>query len=114
MSKKDLQEIAQRIINRIVKDYQPEKIILFGSAATGKIDKDSDLDLAIIKQTKKRFYDRIGEVLHLLWSNRPTPGIGTDVLVYTPQEFAQMQKDNYFVRDEIVKKGRILYEKQPK
>lgn len=46
-----VQNEIQRITDKIVKDYQPEKIILFGSYAWGKPTKDSDIDLMIIKET---------------------------------------------------------------
>jgi len=112
MKVKHQPDIIQKITSRIVEKYQPEKIILFGSAAAGKMHEDSDLDLVIIKKTNKRFYDRIGEVLHLLWAQRPTPGIGVDILVYTPTEFSQMCKDSYFVKDEVATKGKVLYEQK--
>ena len=110
MVKKDLSLIIKKLTERIVKNYQPEKIILFGSAARGRLDKDSDLDLAIIKKTTKRFYDRIGEVLKIVRPITPKPSI--DFLVYTPSEFKQMRQDNYFVKDEIIRKGRVIYEQK--
>lgn len=110
MNDKSLRLKIQKITDQIVKNYQPEKIILFGSTAAGKMDEDSDLDLVIIKNTKKRFYDRIGEALKAVRSITPKPPI--DFLVYTPYEFERMKKTNYFVKDEIVKRGEILYEQK--
>lgn len=40
------------IIDKIVTAYQPDKIMLFGSHATGQAIEDSDLDLLIVKDTK--------------------------------------------------------------
>ena len=37
------------IIARIVDVVEPERIILFGSAATGGADRHSDVDLLVIK-----------------------------------------------------------------
>lgn len=108
MKNKPSQPIIKQLTARIVKSYQPEKIILFGSAAVGKIHEDSDLDLVIIKKTQKRFYDRIGEVLRVVRSITPKPPL--DVLVYTPLEFEQMMRESYFIKDEVAKKGRVLYE----
>ena len=62
--------------------------------------------MAIIKKTKKQFIDRLIEVGHLV-DNR----LAMDFLVYTPEEFKNMSESNYFVRDEIVAKGKVLYEK---
>ncbi len=45
-------------INQIIaklRDHDVEKIVLFGSAARGESDDKSDLDLLIIKRTRKRF-----------------------------------------------------------
>lgn len=50
------QELS-RIAEVLIKEYQPEKIILFGSLATNQIDKWSDIDLIVIKDTDKSFYE---------------------------------------------------------
>lgn len=86
-------------------DYQPEKIILFGSAVSGFTHRWSDVDLVAIKKTNKRFYDRIGEASALIPHSLPV-----DILVYTPEEFDQMAQENYFIRNEVLKKGKIIYE----
>jgi hypothetical protein len=39
------------------------------------------------------------------------PIIGTDLLVYTPNEFADLTRERAFVRDEIVKRGKVVYER---
>lgn len=101
-----LQTELDRILPIIRSQYQPERIILFGSLASGTVGPWSDLDLAIIKRTDKRFLDRLSEVGHLVHSR-----IATDIVVYTPQEFTLMAHDNYFIRDEIIEKGKILYDK---
>jgi len=46
------EETLQEIIRRIVKVAQPEKIILFGSAARGEMGPNSDVDLLVIKRGK--------------------------------------------------------------
>lgn len=96
----------KRITQVLKTKYKPEKIILFGSAASGQVKQWSDLDIAVIKNTQKRFYDRIGEVLKLA-----NPSEAVDFIVYTPQEFRDMQSYSWFVNEEIVKKGKIVYEK---
>ena len=49
--------------------YHPQKIYLFGSHAHGTSDKLSDVDLVIIKKTKKPFFDRLREIRRLLPPN---------------------------------------------
>lgn len=101
-----LNKELKRITRVLKKKYKPEKIILFGSAAAGRVKRWSDLDIAVIKNTQKRFYDRIGEVLMLA-----DPHEAVDFIVYTPQEFKDMQSYSWFVNEEIVKKGKVVYEK---
>lgn len=94
-----------RIVSLLKKKYKPEKIILYGSFAHGRVYEWSDLDLVVVKKTKKRFYDRIGEASGL-FDHREA----VDLLVYTPEEFADMLKWSPFIKYEVLKKGRILYE----
>lgn len=103
--KKRLEKELARIVSLLASKYQPQKIILFGSLANGNVKEWSDLDLAIIKETNKKFIKRLKEVVLLT-----DPEVGTDFLVYTPKEFSQMAKENYFVKEEIIGKGKILYE----
>ena len=107
MTGSTFQSYLQDIIKTIVEQYQPEKIILFGSAVDGNFRKDSDADLAIIKKTDKNFYDRVGEVSDMVEHDIPL-----DIFVYTPEEFDRMKSDKYgyFVREEILGKGKVVYD----
>ena len=60
--KKQIKAIVQKL-----KTYKPERVILFGSYAWGKPTKSSDLDLLIIKKTKKKRLRRAPEVYKLLF-----------------------------------------------
>ncbi|MBI1883321.1 MAG: nucleotidyltransferase domain-containing protein [Chlamydiae bacterium] len=106
--KKNLQSELKKILPRIIQKYHPEKIYLFGSLASGQVKEASDIDLAIVKETKKRFLDRIGDVLFIA-----NPKFSMDALVYTPREWNQMVKENrYFIKEEILKRGKVLYERK--
>jgi predicted nucleotidyltransferase len=97
-------------INRVVSsllDYQPEKIILFGSAARGDADEYSDLDLIVIKKSNQRFVERLVEVMAYL----PREVVKADVLVYTPEEFQAMQEEGNPFIEQALKDGVVLYEK---
>lgn len=96
---------VQQIIDELVRNYQPEKVILFGSRVVGKTHKWSDVDLVVIKKTHKRFYDRIGEA-----SGSFDHILPVDVIVYTPEEFDKMSQESWFVKNEVVKKGKVVYE----
>lgn len=105
--KASLKKELDRIVGVIIADYRPEKIILFGSLATGDVHEWSDIDLVIIKNTQERFIKRLREVRRMT-----RPIIGVDFLVYTPGEVEAMKKEGRrFLKEEILEKGKLLYEK---
>ncbi len=99
---KDIEEIVQMLKAK----YKPKKIILFGSLASGKPDTSSDIDLLIIKQTKKDPWERAREVDRFIKHNLPT-----EFLVYTPKELKNRLKMNDFFIKEVLEKGKVLYER---
>ena len=56
----------QAVADKIAKEFQPEKIILFGSYAWGKPTEDSDVDLCIIKEVEdtRELSSRISHLLY--------------------------------------------------
>lgn len=98
------QEI-KNITDQIVKKYKPEKIILYGSFAYGKPTKNSDLDLLIIKNTKKSRVERIKEVLMKVQCDIPL-----EPLVYTPRELNErINLGDSFIK-EAMNRGKLIYE----
>jgi len=99
----------QQIVRRIVETYAPDKIILYGSYAYGTPGPDSDFDLLIIRDSKSRPIDRRVEVgLALLPVLKQTP---VEPLVLTPAELAyRLQIGDQFYQ-EILAKGKVLYER---
>jgi predicted nucleotidyltransferase len=96
-----------RIRDKIVRDYAPEKIILFGSAAAGNARPDSDVDLLIVKRTSAPYFDRVLKVRRALAHERTI-----DIIVLTPAELEEAVRDNrYLVTQEILPKGVVLYER---
>src|SRR5206468_5424429 len=92
-------------IVRVLKAYDPERLILFGSRARGEADEYSDYDLMVIKCTDRPFLDRLRDMVpYLRQITRPA-----DILVYTPEEFACMGETGlgWVVRQE----GVTLYER---
>ena len=104
----NLSKNLKRIVNSL-RRYEPEKNILFGSLTKKEIDKYSDIDLVVIKESNKRFVERLVEVVEYLPKNNTIP---TDIFVYTPQEFQEMQEDKNPFIEEVIKKGKIIYEKK--
>lgn len=101
------QEEIKKIVEQVIRGYKPEKIMLFGSCANGRIKSSSDIDLAIIKSTKKTFAQRLKEIAGIVKTWEPL-----DVLIYTPKEWQRgIEEGNYFI-EEIAKTGKMIYEKK--
>jgi len=103
-------ETLPQAIKRIVSVLQPEKIILFGSYASGNPTHDSDVDLLVIMKTRKKRTDRYVAVSQVL-DPRQFP---VDIIVKTPKEVEEAMrggKDNSFFIREIIKKGKVLYDR---
>lgn len=93
---------VKEIIDQL-KPYHPEKIILFGSYASGKPNEDSDVDLLLIKETKEPFLDRQVKVQSLLRTTIPV-----DAFVFTPEEFKKARARNILIQ-EAVETGKVVY-----
>ncbi len=97
-------DIKQYIISNLA-EFNPEKIILFGSYTRNEADEESDIDIIVVYQTEKKFMDRLEE-LYMKWSIPKA----VDILAYTPDEFMDMMKDNFFL-NQAVKEGIVIYER---
>ncbi|MCS6951165.1 MAG: nucleotidyltransferase domain-containing protein, partial [bacterium] len=64
--KEEIAEMLDDIVKKLVESYAPQKIILFGSYASGRAREDSDIDLLIVKDTQQPHLDRWREVKRLL------------------------------------------------
>jgi len=107
-SKKFIDEKLKPIAEKIIQEYQPDKIILFGSYAWGRPTEDSDVDLFIVKKSAKRRIDRARELRTKLIGNKFPP---MDLLIYTPEELQKrIAMEDLFIKDVLVK-GKVLYSK---
>ena len=105
--KTQLEQELKRVTEIIVREYHPDRVILFGSLAQGKVHEWSDIDLVIVRDTSHRFLDRIREIFLLTH-----PRVAFNVVVYTPHEVAEMEeRKHYFWIDEIAGKGKVLYDR---
>jgi predicted nucleotidyltransferase len=99
------QEQLENIVSRIIHAYSPEKIILFGSYASGTADEGSDLDLLLVKDTELSPEDR-SSVIRKALRDIILP---MDILVYTPAEVVKDQQRKFTFVHEIFKTGKVLY-----
>src|SRR4030042_5171193 len=99
-----IDEKIKEVVEKIVKEFEPEKVILFGSYAWGKPTADSDVDLFVVKET-----DNTRETARKIDGSifpRPFP---LDLVVYTPDQVERRKKINDFFIKDILDKGKVLY-----
>ena len=103
--KANFEKEIQSITEQIIKKYRPDRIILFGSAASGNPNSESDADFLIIKkETPYLGADRIRELSRLI-----SRDIAVDFIVYRPDEFEKRIKMGDPFLEAITKEGKILY-----
>ena len=95
--------ILQEIIRRIVAAVKPEKIILFGSAARGKMGPNSDVDLLVIKRGKYHRRRVTGKIY------RNGVGQAVDVIVVTPEEVEKYRDTHCLVIKPALLEGKEVY-----
>jgi predicted nucleotidyltransferase len=100
-----IEQEIKSIATQIIDKYQPEKIILFGSAARGDYGPDSDADFLVIKK-ETPFYgaERTRKLSRIIKRSIPV-----DFLVYRPEEFQKrVEMGDPFLKA-ILKEGKVLY-----
>lgn len=71
---------------------------IFGSHARGTSSADSDIDVIVVAPTERPFVERFRDYLPAIAG----ASVGVDLLVYTPDEFAQKQaEENPFLVDAL-------------
>jgi predicted nucleotidyltransferase len=106
-AKSKTQDVLAKIVEILVREYQPEKIVLFGSYAYGTPDEESDIDLLIVKKTAKSFFQRLFEVQQLVSEIRR--GYAFDPIVFSPAEIEnRLEIGDHFI-EEILEKGIVIY-----
>jgi len=99
-----MKEVLDALLQAL-RPYHPQRIILFGSAARGEADADSDLDVIVIKDTAEPFVHRLETMAQLC-----PPGVHADILVYTPEELRQMVADDNPFIVQALQEGTVVYE----
>ena len=103
----DRRKVIQSILLKLIAEYAPQKVILFGSHAYGEPGPDSDIDLLIIKETRERFLDRWVTAQRILTGTHRA--LAVETLVMTPQEIEnRLAVGDQFIA-EILEKGEVLY-----
>lgn len=101
------EEEINAVVERIVKGYNPEKIILFGSYSAGNPNENSDIDLFIVKNTDKPRPERAVELRKMLYGAK----LPIDLIVYNQKEIEETRKNKYSFVNNVLESGKLMYER---
>jgi predicted nucleotidyltransferase len=98
-------EKIQAFVDEVVRQFHPERVLLFGSHAYGRPDGDSDVDLLVIMRHRGAGAQQAARI-----RQRVRAGFPLDLIVRSPADVRQRLKmGDSFIR-EILSKGRVLHE----
>ena len=93
------------LVQRIVEEAHPLRIILFGSAARGNAEQDSDIDVLVVmpEGTHRR------RTAQLLYRTIRGAGVPFDVLVATPGDLEKHKNNIGLIYRTILEEGKVVY-----
>lgn len=97
--------LTSEIVRRILNVTNPDRIILFGSAATGQMTRDSDIDLLVVTPSPSNTLEervRIGDSLSGL-------GLAFDVFLIATEHFEESKNIFGGLAYPANKYGRVIY-----
>jgi uncharacterized protein len=101
----DFQRIRE-LCEHIVREFQPETIILFGSYAAGTATPDSDVDLLVVLPFEGKNFRKSLEIL-----NRTNPQFPIDLLARKPGDTERRYREGDPLIREALDHGKVLYER---
>jgi predicted nucleotidyltransferase len=96
----------QHVVDRIAREFDPERVILFGSYASGAARDASDVDLLVILPFDGKAFWKSLEIL-----NRVDPQFPVDLLARRPDDTARRYEQGDPLVLEAFDHGQVLYER---
>jgi predicted nucleotidyltransferase len=98
-------KVIRQFARDVAKRFETDKIILFGSHAYGEPHADSDVDILVVMAARHE----IDQAVRI--DRAISPPFPLDLIVCTPKNMAWRLEEGDSFLSEIVKKGKVLYEK---
>ncbi|GAW91472.1 nucleotidyltransferase domain-containing protein [Calderihabitans maritimus] len=103
---KDVLKGLKRIVEEMVRRYSPERIVIFGSYATGGWYQGEPVDMLIITEDNARLEEEPQEKQTIYLD-----GLAVTPLVLSPQEISMRVAGDNDLIEEIIREGVVVYEK---
>ena len=100
------ESLLKEVVRRVLTVARPDRIILFGSAATGQMNKDSDIDLLIVEPAPANTHERRVEIRDAVGD----VGYPVDVIVMRTERFEETKRWIGGIAYPANKYGRVIYE----
>ena len=101
------QAVIDGIVERVVEIAQPQKVILFGSAARGDTGPHSDVDLLVIKDG-----ENYRDLTRRIYSGISGAGIPVDIIVASTATIERYKNSHALVYKPALREGKVMYESQ--
>ena len=99
------QSVLDNIIRRVAEAAEPQKIILFGSAARGDAAPHSDIDLLIVKEGGDSY-----ELTSRIYSSLYGAGAAVDAIVVSPEDVERYGDRRSLIIAPALLEGKVVYE----
>ncbi len=101
-----IDQLILEIVDRLVKEFNPENIFLFGSHVWGTPNSDSDLDLLVIVSDSDISSSKRSSIAYRCLRDINYP---LDILVKTRKEIEKFSQVSFSLEHQILLKGKCLY-----
>jgi predicted nucleotidyltransferase len=104
----DRQEYLKAVVARVVENYQPDRILLFGSQARNEAKDSSDFDLLIVKDSEVPRWRR-GKNIQALFTFSP---VKLDLIFMTPREIESERANPHSFISNVLDSAQLVYSRE--
>ena len=97
----------RNLVDLLVREVEPDRIILFGSRARGDNSERSDYDICVLKTGVVRRRNLAKQIYRSLYDI----DLPVDVIVETPERFEELKNNRFLIYKEIAKHGQVIYDR---
>ena len=105
------EKIVDGMVDTIVREVDPERVILFGSQVRHEEDDRSDIDFLIVQDHPFEPGRNRRQQMARIWRRLAHYPVSQDILIYTPEEVERWRHTRTHVIARALREGKVLYER---